>query len=227
MNFVNLAFWPVYTFLVCPKAATLFTASNGKFSSPGYPSDVPPGLDVANNRACTWSITVAAGKRVKLTFTDLKFGTCSSQCDQCTHLDIYDGDSKSSPSLGRFCPESAKETKVSHGNNVFVEFESGFGNDRGTGFEVQYSETDDPPTDVGDASTTVTTKPTDEQTDKPSDKPTFKQAEPPTSNYYFILIFMLCLMVQIRPSLQVHNHTLDIYMYIYLFSKMLQFENLY
>ena len=110
---------------------------------------------------------------------------------------------------------------------MFVEFESGFGNDRGTGFEVQYSETDDPPTDVGDASTTVTTKPTDEQTDKPSDKPTFKQAEPPTSNYYFILIFMLCLMVQIRPSLQVHNHTLDIYMYIYLFSKMLQFENLY
>ena len=43
---------------------------------------------------------------------------------------------------------------MSHGNNVFVEFESGFGNDRGTGFEVQYSETDDPPTDVGDASTT-------------------------------------------------------------------------
>ena len=78
---------------------------------------------------------------------------------------------------------------------MFVEFESGFGNDRGTGFEVQYSEIDDPPTDVGDASTTVTTKPTDEQTDeqtdKPSGKPTFKQAEPPTSNYYFILIFML------------------------------------
>ena len=91
------------------------------------------------------------------------------------------------------------------------------------------------PTDVGDASTTVTTKPTDEQTnkpsdkptDKPSDKPTVKQAEPPTSNYYFILIFMLCLMVQIRPSLQVHNRTLDTYMYIQLFSKTLQFENLY
>ena len=112
---------------------------------------------------------------------------------------------------------------MSSGNQMFVEFESGFGNDRGTGFEVQYSETDDPPTDVGDASTTVTTKPTDEQTNKP----TFKQAEPPTSNYYFILIFMLCLMVQIRPSLQVHNRTLDIYMYIQLFSKMLQFENLY
>ena len=235
VNFVNWTFWLFFTFLVCPKAATLFTASNGKFSSPGYPSDVPPGLDEANKRACTWNITVAAGKRVKLNFTHLNFGTCSSQCDQCTHLDIYDGDSKSSPSLGRFCPGSAKEVKVSSGNQMFVEFESGFGNDRGTGFEVQYSETDDPPTDVGDASTTVTTKPTDEQTnkpsdkptDKPSDKPTVKQAEPPTSNYYFILIFMLCLMVQIRPSLQVHNHALDIYIYIYLFSKMLQFENLY
>lgn len=156
IEFQNRGFRAVYTQLdinprFCPKAAIPFTASNGKFSSPGYPQDVPPGLDSASNRACTWKITVAAGKRVKLNFTSLNFGQCSTPCNsseektQCTHLDIYDGDSKSSSKLGRFCPGSAKEVKVSSGNQVFVEFESGFSNDRGTGFEVQYSETLDDP----------------------------------------------------------------------------------
>ena len=59
---------------------------------------------------------------------------------------------------------------MSSGNQMFVEFESGFGNDRGTGFEAQYSETTDDP------SPTVM-------------KPTVKQTEPPTSNYHFYLIF--------------------------------------
>ena len=128
-----------------------------------------------------------------MTFTDLKFGTCSSQCDQCTHLDIYDGDSKSSPSLGRFCPESAKETKVSHGNKVFVEFESGFGNDRGTGFEVQYSET--------------------------VMKSKGKQTEPPTSNHHFYLIFMLS--HGPNKNTEAYKSTVVHYIFIYWFSKTL------
>ena len=164
----------------CPKAAVPFTASNGKFSSPGYPQDVPPGLDAANNQACTWKITVTAGKRVKLNFTSLSFGQCSTLCSpseektQCTHLDIYDGDSKNSSKLRRFCPGSAMEVTVSGGNQVFVEFESGFSNDRGTGFEVQYSETLDDPS-------------------------------PKTSNYHFYLIFILFLALQIRPRLCIHH----------------------
>lgn len=154
----NRGFRAVYTQLDinprnCPKAAIPFTASNGKFSSPGYPEAIPFGLNLANNRACTWKITVAAGKRVKLNFTSLNFGQCSTPCSpseektQCTHLDIYNGDSKSSSKFGRFCPGSAMEVKVSSGNQVFVEFESGFanGNGNGSGFEVQYSETLDDP----------------------------------------------------------------------------------
>ena len=139
-----------------------------------------------------------------MTFTDLKFGTCSSQCDQCTHLDIYDGDSKSSPSLGRFCPESAKEVKVSSGNQMFVEFESGFGNDRGTGFEVQYSETTDDP------SPTVM-------------KPTVKQTEPPTSNYHFYLIFMLCLHGPNKTT-EAYKSTVIHYIFIYRFPKTLHMK---
>ncbi|XP_022786861.1 tolloid-like protein 2 isoform X2 [Stylophora pistillata] len=176
-EFQHRGFRAVYTQLDinprnCPKAAIPFTASNGKFSSPGYPGVVPPGLDLAHNQACTWKITVAAGKRVKLNFTSLNFGNCSTPCSpseektQCTHLDIYDGDSKSSSKLGRFCPGSAKEVKVSSGNQVFVEFESGFANNRGTGFEVQYSETlDDPsPTIATPTTATPTTATTSKST---------------------------------------------------------------
>lgn len=164
-EFQYKGFRAVYTQLdsnprFCPKAATLFTASNGKFSSPGYPTDVPPGLNVAGNRACTWKITVAADKGVKLNFTSLDFGECSTPCSpseeetQCTHLDIYDGDSKSSSKLGRFCPGSAREVKVSSGNQVFLEFESGFANNLGTGFEVQYSETIAAPTNTAGSTKT-------------------------------------------------------------------------
>ena len=153
-------------FSVCPKAAIPLTSESGKFSSPGYPKrNVPAGMTVQAGRACTWNITVAAGKRVKFNFTDLDFGSCSSPCGSsshtlCTHLDIYDGGSKSSPLLGRFCPDSGVEVKVSSGNQMFVEFESGFATARG--FEAQYSETTEPPT-----TTKTTTK-------------------PPTSNYHYV-----------------------------------------
>ena len=130
-----------------------------------------------------------------MNFTHLNFGTCSSQCDQCTHLDIYDGDSKSSPSLGRFCPGSAEEVKVSSGNQMFVEFESGFNNDRGTGFEVQYSETTD-------------------DTNK---------TEPPTSNYHFYLIFMLCLHGPNKTT-EAYKSTVIHYISIYRFPKTLHMK---
>ena len=79
---------------------------------------------------------------------------------------------------------------MSSGNQMFVEFESGFGNDRGTGFEVQYSETKDDP------SPTV-----------------MKQTEPPTSNYHFYLIFMLCLHGPNKTT-EAFKSTVTLYIYI-------------
>ena len=162
-------------FSVCPKAAIPLNSGNGKFSSPGYPErNVPAGMTVQAGSACTWKITVAAGKRVKLFLPVLNFGSCSSPCSSnsqtlCTHLDIYDGGSTSSPYLGRFCPGSTAEVKVSSGNQMFVEFESGFAAARG--FEAQYSETTDDP------SPTVM-------------KPTATTAKPPTSNYHYYFLFV-------------------------------------
>ena len=89
---------------------------------------------------------------------------------------------------------------MSSGNQMFVEFESGFGNDRGTGFEVQYSETTDDP------SPTV-----------------MKQTEPPTSNYHFYLIFMLCLHGPNKTT-EAYKSTVIHYIFIYRFPKTLHMK---
>ena len=86
---------------------------------------------------------------------------------------------------------------MSSGNQMFVEFESGFGNDRGTGFEVQYSETTDDP------SPTVTV--------------------PPTSNYHFYLIFMLCLHGPNKTN-EAYKSTVIHYIFIYRFPKTLHMK---
>ena len=84
---------------------------------------------------------------------------------------------------------------MSSGNQMFVEFESGFGNDRGTGFEVQYSETTD-------------------DTNK---------TEPPTSNYHFYLIFMLCLHGPNKTT-EAYKSTVIHYISIYRFPKTLHMK---
>ena len=84
---------------------------------------------------------------------------------------------------------------MSSGNQMFVEFESGFGNDRGTGFEVQYSETTDDP----------------------------NKTEPPTSNYHFYLIFMLCLHGPNKTT-EAYKSTVIHYISIYRFPKTLHMK---
>ena len=84
---------------------------------------------------------------------------------------------------------------MSSGNQMFVEFESGFGNDRGTGFEVQYSETTDDP----------------------------NKTEPPTSNYHFYLIFMLCLHGPNKTT-EAYKSTVIHYIFIYRFPKTLHMK---
>ncbi len=81
------------------------------------------------------------GKRVKFAFTDFRLGFCSSPCSSqfCTYVEVYDGASESSPSLGRFCHNTDMEEKVSSGNKMFVKFHGGAFRERG--FEAQYSET--------------------------------------------------------------------------------------
>ena len=72
--------------------------------------------------------------------TDFAMGTCSecSSTSSCSRVEFYDGPTKDSPLLERFCTGSQRKAIVSSGVQMFVRFLSGFSPDRG--FEADYAE---------------------------------------------------------------------------------------
>ncbi|KAJ7357698.1 Bone morphogenetic protein 1 [Desmophyllum pertusum] len=87
-----------YTPPICPTEA-IPLSGNGKLSSPNYPMS-----NYTASQNCTWIITVPAGKYLKLAFTDFVLGSCALDCssESCTYVEVYNGASASSPSLGDF-----------------------------------------------------------------------------------------------------------------------------
>ena len=125
-----------WTFLLlteCPKEA-IPLSGRGTFSSPNYPKSNYPA-----STECTWIITAPAGKYVKLNFTDFALSSCADSCSSanCSYVELYDGGSDSSPSLGRFCGGPTPQPTSSSGHQMFVKFNSGNTVDRG--FEAKYS----------------------------------------------------------------------------------------
>ena len=119
-----------------PKEAVPLSGS-GKISSTNYPKS-----NYTASRNCTWNITAPADKIVNFTFTDFVLSECSaSTCsDSCSYVELYDGGSTSSPSLGRFCQGSSwNEPQLSNGNQMFVMFHPGQTVNRG--FEAKYEST--------------------------------------------------------------------------------------
>ena len=130
-------FFLLYT--VCPKEAIPLSGS-GKISSTNYPKS-----NYTASRNCTWNITAPADKIVKFTFTDFVLSECSANpcSDSCSYVELYDGGSTSSPSLGRFCQGSSwNEPKWSTGNQMFVMFHPGQTVDRGFEAKYEYTRTD-------------------------------------------------------------------------------------
>ena len=124
---------PFSLFTVCPKEAIPLSGS-GKISSTNYPKS-----NYTASRNCTWNITAPADKIIKFTFTDFVLSECSaSPCsDSCSYVELYDGGSTTSRSLGRFCQSlSWNESQFSSGNQMFVMFHPGKSVDRG--FEAKY-----------------------------------------------------------------------------------------
>ena len=124
---------PFSSFIVCPNEAIPLSGS-GKISSTNYPKG-----NYTASRNCTWNITAPADKIVKFTFTDFVLSECSAHpcLDSCSYVELYDGGSTTSRSLGRFCQSSSwNESKFSSGNQMFVMFHPGQNVDRG--FEAKY-----------------------------------------------------------------------------------------
>ncbi|XP_022787684.1 bone morphogenetic protein 1-like isoform X2 [Stylophora pistillata] len=120
---------------VCPKEA-IHSSGSGRITSTNYPNS-----NYTAFRNCTWNITAPANKRVKFVFTDFLLSECSAKpCSEfCSYVELYDGGSANSPSLGRFCQGSPRnESQFSTGNQMFVMFHPGLIVDRG--FEANYSE---------------------------------------------------------------------------------------
>uniref|UniRef100_A0A8C0Y441 Metalloendopeptidase n=1 Tax=Cyprinus carpio carpio TaxID=630221 RepID=A0A8C0Y441_CYPCA len=89
---------------------------NGQIQSPNYPDDYRP------NKVCMWKITVAQGYHVGLTFQSFEI----ERHDNCAYdyLEVRDGNSESSPLLGRFCGYDKPDDIKSSSNQLWMKFVS-------------------------------------------------------------------------------------------------------
>ncbi|KAI4871253.1 hypothetical protein NFI96_019773 [Prochilodus magdalenae] len=105
--------------------------ATGTISSPNYPNLYP------HNRVCRWSITVPQGRRVTLTFNDLRLedhGNCLFD-----YVEVINGLAPNSPRLQRFCGTAPAGTQVeSSGNTMTVIFSTDSSVSNG-GFTADYS----------------------------------------------------------------------------------------
>ncbi|XP_040912176.1 CUB domain-containing protein 2 [Toxotes jaculatrix] len=94
----------------------ILSAVSGNFSSPHFPSIYP------NNINCHWSITLAAGYRIKLYFPVMDLEDRNSLSDECDYdsVAVYDGDSQTDTLLGRWCGREQPPSLISKGNKLLV-----------------------------------------------------------------------------------------------------------
>ncbi|KAJ3595432.1 hypothetical protein NHX12_004736 [Muraenolepis orangiensis] len=94
----------------------VLSAVSGNFSSPHFPGIYP------NNINCHWTLTLAAGYRIKLFFPLVELEDRNSLTDKCDYdsVAIYDGDSQTDPLLGRWCGAEHPPSVISKGNKLLV-----------------------------------------------------------------------------------------------------------
>ncbi|KAM4604952.1 CUB domain-containing protein 2 [Polymixia lowei] len=94
----------------------VLSAVNGNFSSPHFPNIYP------NNINCHWTVTLAAGYRIKLFFPVMELEDRNSLSDECDYdsVTVYDGDSQADLLLGRWCGSEQPSPLISKGNKLLV-----------------------------------------------------------------------------------------------------------
>nr|XP_018916792.1 PREDICTED: tolloid-like protein 1 [Bemisia tabaci] len=92
------------------------TAPTGKITSPNYPDNYP------NKKDCVWHFTTTPGHRIKLVFEEFEV---ESQPDcYYDHIQLYDGDSTDSTTLGRFCGNKVPHPIDASTNQLYMVFKS-------------------------------------------------------------------------------------------------------
>ncbi|XP_074854638.1 embryonic protein UVS.2-like [Carettochelys insculpta] len=107
-----------------------FTAMNGKFESPLYPSRYPPLTD------CAWIMMAPEGFKISLKIQSFHLED-SFQC-QHDYLVIYDGGTTAAPLKGKYCANDLVPGFISSGNSLLVEFHSDSIRQY-SGFQTEYS----------------------------------------------------------------------------------------
>jgi len=109
-------------------------------------------------------------------------------------VELYDGSSANSSSLGRFCNGSALQDVISSGNQMFVIFHSASSLDRG--FEAQYSMFPPPPTTPPPTTVTTTRTTTTAATTVTTIKPS-TTAKPTKREPFQIKFMYVCMYVRV------------------------------
>lgn len=89
---------------------------SGNFTSPSYPNIYP------NNMNCHWSVALPPGYRIKLFFLVMDLEDQNSLTDSCDFdsVAVYDGDSETDASLGRWCGAEQPPPLTSRTNKLLV-----------------------------------------------------------------------------------------------------------
>ncbi|XP_068190202.1 bone morphogenetic protein 1-like isoform X2 [Antennarius striatus] len=89
---------------------------SGQIQSPNYPDDYQ------SNKVCVWKITVAEGFDVGFIFQSFEV----ERHDSCAYdyVEVRDGDSESSPLIGRFCGYEKPDALKSSSNQLWLKFVS-------------------------------------------------------------------------------------------------------
>ncbi|XP_060071928.1 uncharacterized protein LOC132551801 [Ylistrum balloti] len=122
VTFISNAFQDAMGFRVFfhtdwPCGGTL-TEDNGMISSPNWPNNYAP------STSCQWKIVAPKGAKIYLNFLSMDLerhmnGPCRLAYDL---IEVFDGDSDSSPTLGIYCGRRNKKTVTSSNDVLFITF---------------------------------------------------------------------------------------------------------
>jgi len=105
-------------------------SNSGDIFSPNWPDSYPSKKD------CAWLFTTTPGHRIKLAFTD--FDLEPHQECAYDHIQLYDGASLESKTLGKYCGAKIPHPIVSSSNKMFLSFKSDASVQR-KGFKASHS----------------------------------------------------------------------------------------
>ncbi|XP_069800553.1 bone morphogenetic protein 1 [Dendropsophus ebraccatus] len=124
-NYVGKGFHAVYE----AECGGDVTKDEGHIQSPNYPDDYRP------NKDCKWKLRVAEGYNIGIVFQSFEI----ERHDSCAYdfMEIRDGDSETSPLIGRYCGYDKPDDFKSSGNKLFIRFVSD-GSINKAGFSLHY-----------------------------------------------------------------------------------------